>query len=203
MTIDRYRSISNACEATLRERASRFIGIAFPIRDEEEFRIALGRISRSHHGANHFCYAFVLGPDATVHRVNDAGEPSGTAGRPILRAIRSMELTNTAVVVVRYFGGTLLGKAGLVKAYGEAARSALAEAIIVEHVVRENVHFACDHAQFDRLKKELAQIDGVLGECTFNERCEGVVALPVGSLHTISDRWIASGIDVLRTDQAK
>jgi putative IMPACT (imprinted ancient) family translation regulator len=121
MINDRYRTLVHEGQAVLREKASRFIGIAFPMQDEVAFKLRLLGLEKEHHGARHFCFGWVLGDGAERQRANDAGEPNATAGKPILNRIRSMDLTYCGVVVVRYFGGTLLGTAGLIKAYGSAA----------------------------------------------------------------------------------
>lgn len=203
MTGDRYRTVEGRSEGTLREKASRFIGIAFPVKDEDALDEELQRIAGEQHAARHICHAFVLGEDGSRHRSSDAGEPSGTAGPPILRAIQGMGLTFTAVAVVRYFGGTLLGKGGLVRAYGDAARLALANASIGERIVMEHVRFSCSLALFEVLKRELAAMHGEVVRKEFSERCSGTVAVPRGRVNEAMDRWLAMGIDAQRTDQLK
>ena len=199
MTEDRYFTIDGEAVSTLRERASRFIGIAFHAPDEAALKQRLERCAKDHHAARHFCFAHVLGPAGEVHRANDAGEPAGTAGKPILRAIQAKGLTDTAVIVVRYFGGTLLGKGGLVRAYGDAARLALSDANIVEVVMRDQVRVVCDHAQFDIVKKDLVLRNGELVHCDFGITVEAVVSIPRSSVDEVTARWRVLGIAVQGT----
>jgi len=144
---DTYRSIARP---TLVEppktKGSRFIGEAFPVTTEADAEARLDAVRKREYAATHWCWAWRLGLDGDAFRFNDDGEPSGSAGAPILRQIDARELTNTLVVVTRYYGGTKLGVGGLVRAYGEAASAALDVAGIVEHVVRVPVRlrFAYD-----------------------------------------------------------
>lgn len=134
---DTYLTIAAPAEGQFRDRGSRFIAYAYPVSSEEEFRTALAALKKEEFGANHHCWAFRIGPDKQFFRSNDDGEPSGTAGRPILGQIQSHDLTNIGIIVVRYFGGTLLGVSGLINAYKTAAAEAIAQAQIVERQVRE------------------------------------------------------------------
>lgn len=191
---DRYRTIGTGGESLLREKGSRFIGIAFHAAAESDAREGIARIAKQHHASRHICFAYVLGPGMELQRVNDAGEPAGTAGAPILRAIQQAGLTCIAVVVVRYFGGTLLGKGGLIRAYGEAARDAIAGSTVKEEVIRAAVSFRCPLARVDWLKQELRRMDGMLTESSFGDDCNGVAMLPGGAAHEAIARWGAHGI---------
>lgn len=122
---DEYKEPSAPAEATLRERGSRFLAFAYPVQNEATLKSLLQSVKQQFPDATHHCYAVVMHPDKSYQRSNDDGEPSNTAGRPILRMILSKDLTNVLVVVVRYFGGTQLGIPGLIKAYGDAAKAAL------------------------------------------------------------------------------
>lgn len=192
---DRYRTISKEGQAIIREKASRFVAFAFHAADEHAFKETVERIAHAHHSSRHVCHAFVAEPDGSLQRSNDAGEPSGTAGAPILRAILQSELTFTGVVVVRYFGGTLLGKAGLIRAYGDAARAAIAQASIIERVMRAAIDFTCDHGRFTWLKSDLLRMDGVLTSSSFGDRCSGTAEVPRGMLKEVLERWRAKGVD--------
>lgn len=123
--MDYYYSIDKKGVAEFKDRGSRFIGYAFPLASKEEFKSLLQGVKSEHPKASHYCFAYRLGLDKSDFRVSDDGEPSGTAGRPILGQIDSKELTRTLIVVVRYFGGTLLGVPGLINAYKTAASFAL------------------------------------------------------------------------------
>jgi len=133
--IDSYRTIISKSNGAYKEKGSKFLGFAYPIESEEEIKIHINELKDAHRNSRHFCYAFVLNPDHSHFRGSDDGEPSGTAGAPILGQINSKNLTNTRIVVVRYFGGTKLGVSGLISAYRTAAEEALNSAIIIEKTV--------------------------------------------------------------------
>lgn len=122
---DTYNEIENNSETQLRERGSKFISYSFKVYSDEEIKNNLQSLKQKYPDASHHCYAYILGQGQEAQRANDDGEPTGSAGRPILRAILSQELTNVMVVVVRYFGGTLLGIPGLISSYGDGAKSVL------------------------------------------------------------------------------
>ncbi|TWR31109.1 YigZ family protein [Mucilaginibacter pallidiroseus] len=134
---DTYRTIAAPVEAIFRDRGSKFLAFAYPITTDAEIKPLVANLKAQHPKANHHCWAVRLGIDRSVFRVNDDGEPSGTAGRPILNTLLSKEITNTLVVVVRYFGGTLLGVPGLINAYKSATELALAEATVIDKTVND------------------------------------------------------------------
>ncbi|MDT8401564.1 MAG: YigZ family protein [Bacteroidales bacterium] len=133
---DAYRSISKETSGVFKDRASKFIAIATPVNSVEEIKEVLERIRKQYHDARHYCYAYKLGTGDDNWRVNDDGEPSGTAGNPIMGQIKAFRLTNILITVVRYFGGTLLGTGGLINAYRSAARLALENAVIVSKTIK-------------------------------------------------------------------
>jgi uncharacterized YigZ family protein len=137
MQDDTYRTIERRATATYRDRASRFIAEAVPVQSEEEIREVLAGIRKQYHDAGHHCFAYRINPQDPVHRFSDDGEPSGSAGRPILGQIQSENLTNVLVVVTRYFGGTKLGIPGLIRAYRTSASEALSQAGRIEKTVKE------------------------------------------------------------------
>jgi len=134
---DTYRTLAASATGEFRDRGSKFLAFAFPIRSEEEAKNHLQTLRNDHPRANHHCYAWRLGLDKNHYRASDDGEPAGTAGRPILNTLYSQELTNVLVVVVRYFGGTLLGVPGLINAYKLATQDALRHATVVEKTLSE------------------------------------------------------------------
>jgi uncharacterized YigZ family protein len=194
MSTDRYRSLAGEGQGQLREKASRFIAIAFPLRTEEQFKERMQAFMKEHHGARHFCHAWIMGDGGERHRANDAGEPAGTAGKPILNRMRGREITWCGVIVVRYFGGTLLGKAGLVKAYGEAAQLALEDAPISEHIIHERVRIRCDYAQLEGIRNAVIACGGAVEESLFTERCELLVSLPRTQVKEQLESWSLQGI---------
>lgn len=143
---DTYRVLGSTSRAEIKVKGSRFIGEAIPVGSPQEAKDRLDEIKRREHDATHHCMAYRTGPDGVELRFNDDGEPPGTAGRPILRQIEAADLTNTLVVVTRYYGGTKLGTGGLIRAYGDAANEALSLATVKTVVQRATIHatFAYD-----------------------------------------------------------
>ncbi|TND08937.1 MAG: hypothetical protein FD123_1791 [Bacteroidetes bacterium] len=150
---DTYRTIESPAKGLFKDRGSKFIGYAYPVSTEAEVKEHIALLRREHFDARHHCYAFRIGPDKQFFRANDDGEPSGTAGRPILGQLQSQDLTNVLVVVVRYFGGTLLGVSGLINAYRAAAADALSNATIVERTVNEVYELLFPYAAMNDVMK--------------------------------------------------
>jgi len=134
---DTYKTISGTSESIYTEKRSKFIATAFPVSSLEEIQLLLKEYQNKYYDARHVCYAYMLGTEQREFRANDNGEPSGTAGKPILGQINSNQLTNILIIVVRYFGGIKLGTSGLIVAYRTAAAQAIATATIVEKTIDE------------------------------------------------------------------
>ena len=141
MNEDVYRTIAAPAAGIHTEKRSKFIAIALPVRTVDEVKALLEEYQKKYYDARHVCYAYMLGPQRKDFRANDNGEPSGTAGKPILGQINSNELTDILIIVVRYFGGIKLGTSGLIVAYKAAAFEALAAAEVVEKTVDECIRF--------------------------------------------------------------
>jgi uncharacterized YigZ family protein len=174
---DSYLTIAAPSTGVYRDRGSKFLAYAYPIDSEAEALENVEALRREHPQARHWCYAYRLGLRGDRYRANDDGEPSGTAGRPILGQIDNRELTNIAVVVVRYFGGVKLGVGGLIQAYKASAAEAVSQAIIVERFVEEiyRLEFA-----YDRLGAVLAAVERMglpLIEQTFGDGASLTIAL--------------------------
>jgi uncharacterized YigZ family protein len=137
MNSDTYKTITSSSKGIYKEKGSRFISFAVPVSSQEEIKPIIDKIKKEHHEARHHCYAYMIGHERIIWRVNDDGEPSGTAGRPILGQINSFDLTNIIIIVSRYFGGTLLGVSGLINAYRSAAISAIQNAELTERTILE------------------------------------------------------------------
>ena len=135
MLEDTYKTIAAPSEGIYKEKGSKFLAFAYPVRTQEEIKAHLERLRKEYFDARHHCYAYILGPRKDAFRANDDGEPSGTGGRPIHGQLLSADLTDTLIVVVRYFGGILLGASGLANAYKAAARDAIDHATIVEKTI--------------------------------------------------------------------
>ncbi len=154
---DSYFSIEEPSQGIYKDKGSKFLAYLFPVQDEEDIKQHLQALRREHPSARHHCYAWELGVSARAWRANDDGEPSSTAGKPILAQIRARQLTNVLLVVVRYFGGTLLGVNGLIQAYRGAAADAIQNSEVKEYFIqyRYSVRFdASDSSPVMRILKE-------------------------------------------------
>ncbi len=154
-----YHTILQPTQAEFRDRGSKFIAYAYPITGIAEFKEKLAALKKEHPKAVHHCFAYRIGMDGNVFRVSDDGEPSGSAGRPILGQIDSKELTNVAVIVVRYFGGTLLGVPGLINAYKTVTQEALANAAVIQKPVLVNYRLQFDYSRMNDVMRLVKQFD--------------------------------------------
>ena len=152
---DSYKTIAKPAEGSYSEKRSKFLAYAFPVQNEEEVKQRLAEIQKKHWDARHHCYAYILGPHKDAYRLNDNGEPSGTAGRPIYGQLLSKDLTNTLVIVVRYFGGIKLGVSGLQNAYKVAAREALDAAVIEERTIQETFSVTFEYVKMNDIMQIL------------------------------------------------
>jgi uncharacterized YigZ family protein len=150
---DTFRTIEKPSEGIFKDKGSKFISYAFPVSSEDEIKEIVLSIKKEHHSARHHCYAWRLGADKLQFRMNDDGEPSSTAGKPILGQIQSFDLTNILIVVVRYFGGTLLGVSGLINAYRNAAYDAINQAAIIEKIVEKQLLIEFDYGALNEVMK--------------------------------------------------
>lgn len=139
--MDIYKTIKSPSEGTYTEKRSKFLAFAFPVSSVDEVKQLVADYQKKYYDARHVCYAYMLGAERKEFRANDNGEPSGTAGKPILGQINSNELTDILIIVVRYFGGVKLGTSGLIVAYRQAAAEAITSAEIIEKTVDEDVTF--------------------------------------------------------------
>lgn len=176
---DRYRTVKSSSGGTFRSRGSKFVSYLYPIDGKEAVEEVLDEIREAHPKADHFCVASRHGIDPVEEYQSDDREPSGSAGLPILRALQSAELTNCALVVVRYFGGTRLGVPGLIHAYKEAALESIKEAEIIEAVHTSQLKAECNYEQLNELYRISGQFDGkVLVTGSVNERVSLVIEFP-------------------------
>jgi uncharacterized YigZ family protein len=152
---DSYKTIAKPAEGSYSEKRSKFLAYAFPVQNEQEVKERLAEIQKKHWDARHHCYAYILGAHKDAYRVNDNGEPSGTAGRPIYGQLLSKDVTNTLVIVVRYFGGIKLGVSGLQNAYKVAAREALDAAVIEERTVQETYRVTFEYVKMNDIMQIL------------------------------------------------
>jgi uncharacterized YigZ family protein len=168
---DTYQTIEKPTESIFRDRGSKFLGYAYPINSDNDIKGIVAALKAEHPKANHHCWAMRLGTDRSVYRVNDDGEPSGTAGRPILNILLSKDVTNILVVVVRYFGGTLLGVPGLINAYKVATEEALKLALIVQKTVNDVYTIKFDYLQMNDVMRIIKDDNLDVLEQQFDNNC--------------------------------
>ncbi|MGQ9621089.1 MAG: YigZ family protein [Bacteroidales bacterium] len=168
---DKYFTVEGISTGIFKDRGSKFIAFALPVSSVNETKQIIEKYRKEYHDAKHCCYAYVIGHDKSIWRQNDDGEPPGTAGKPIFSQIYAKNLTNIIVVVVRYFGGTLLGKGGLINAYKSASSEALCNARIIEHHVRKFLKISCSYSRLNTVMKILNDSKAILEKQEFSETC--------------------------------
>ena len=168
---DTFKTIRTPTEGIFKDRGSKFMAYAYPIEHENEVKQLVENLKKEHFKAVHHCYAYRLGLDRSNFRVNDDGEPSGTAGKPILNTLLSQEVTNILVVVVRYFGGTLLGVPGLINAYKSATIEALAVADIIEKTVNDVYNVSFEFVQMNAVRKVVKEFSLKIRNQTYDNQC--------------------------------
>jgi uncharacterized YigZ family protein len=181
MNSDIYKTITSISNGIYKEKGSRFVSVAIPISGQEEIKPIIDKIKKEHHEARHHCYAYMIGHERNIWRVNDDGEPSGTAGRPILGQINSFGLTNIIIVVSRYFGGTLLGVSGLLNAYRSAAESALRNAELTEKTVNEYYEISYPYISMNDVMKILKEENIGQSEQSFDIECRILLNFRISS----------------------
>ena len=156
---DTYRTLAAPSEGLYKEKGSKFLAFAYPVHNIEEIKAHLEQLRKDYFDARHHCYAYILGPRKDAFRANDDGEPSGTGGRPIHGQLLSADLTDTLIVVVRYFGGILLGASGLANAYKTAARDAIDHATIIEKTIDVRYRLLFEYAAMNDVMRILKDFD--------------------------------------------
>ena len=183
---DFYYTIEKEASAEFKDRGSKFIGFAYPVKTVEEFKERLNQVKKEHPKATHHCFAYRLGLDGNTFRVSDDGEPSGSAGRPILGQIDSKELVNVLVVVVRYFGGTLLGVPGLINAYKSAAALALQTTPLVQRPVEKEYIVRFDYTQVNDVMSLVKQYNCRILQQEMQLFCSITLAIPRNRFEEVS-----------------
>lgn len=178
---DRYSSVASAAEGLFKDRGSRFVSYIYPVSSEDEIKPLVDALKKEHHAARHHCYAYRLGYDGAVMRANDDGEPAGSAGRPILGAIDSAGLRDVLVVVVRYFGGILLGVPGLINAYREAAKDAIAKSDMIVKTACDRYEIVFDYLQMNDVQKFIKSSGVEILEKSFDLQCRMTVSVPLSA----------------------
>ena len=185
---DVFKTITAPSEGLYKEKGSRFIAFAFPVSTEEQIREILDGLKDKYYDARHLCYAWLLGAEKTLFRANDDGEPSSTAGKPILGQIQSKDLTDILIVVIRYFGGIKLGVSGLINAYREAASAALANAVVEERTVNVTLRIRFDYLVMNSVMKIIKDEEPEVLERNFGSECEMLLSIRQKNMPRLRDR---------------
>lgn len=175
MGLNKYKTVNDFGEAEIVEKKSRFIANVAPVKTEEEAQTFIEGVKKKHYNARHNCYAYIVGENSEHQKFSDDGEPGGTAGRPIFDVLKGEELTNTVVVVTRYFGGILLGTGGLVRAYSKSAKEGVITAEIVEMVLLREVSVVCDYSLLGKIQYEVAQEGHILKDTIYTDSVEMII----------------------------
>ena len=184
-----YRTLAAPASAEFKDKGSRFIAYAYPVRTAEEAKAHVEAQRQAHHKARHWCYAYRIGTDGNQFRANDDGEPGGSAGRPILGQIDSFELTDVLVIVVRYFGGTLLGVPGLIHAYKTATQMALQQTAQVEKNIEKRVALRCDYPHLSEVLRLAKQYGAQVLQQDLQLDCRLHCAVPLANYAACLDAW--------------
>jgi len=186
---DQYKTITQVSEGLFKDKGSKFLAYAYPFTQESDLKGILSDLRTAHPKARHFCWAFRLTMDRSVFRLNDDGEPAGTAGRPILNTLLSTELTNILVVVVRYFGGTLLGVPGLIQAYKQATQDAIKNSELISKTVNDVYEVNFDYLQMNDVMKIIKEEQLVINTQSFDAQCSIVLEIKKSILNQVLDKF--------------
>lgn len=193
---DTYRTISDLSEGYYTEKRSRFLSFALPVRTPDEVKTQLDIYRKKYYDARHVCWAYMLGPDRTIFRANDDGEPSSTAGKPILGQINSNNLTDILIIVVRYFGGIELGTSGLIVAYRTAAAEAIAAARIEERTVDETITITFEYPHLNSVMRIVKEDKPDVLTQSFELTCEMTLRIRQSRMDALKSRLLK--VDSLR-----
>ena len=199
-TTDSYLTLARPAEASSRERSSKFLSFAYPVENEEQIREALDALRKRFYDATHHCYAWRLGPTGEPFRSNDDGEPSGTAGRPILGQLLSAGVTNCLVVVVRYFGGTKLGVPGLIAAYKEAAQEVLAAGEKVERTVDTRIEVRFSYLAMNDVMRIVKEEQPRIANQQFDNLCTMVLTIRESRAGELTEKLKKAGGSIAGED---
>ena len=198
MMSDFYKTLKEPCEGLYKEKMSKFISFAHPVNTAEEAKEIIKRYQKEYFDARHVCWAYMIGAARTEYQSNDNGEPSGTAGKPILGQINSFELTNVVIVVIRYFGGIKLGTSGLIVAYREAAAEAIRNGEIIECHEQAFVEFLFPYLAMNDVMKVIKNSDVEIMEQIFDNSCQMKLAIRADHADALRTRLAdIDGVSVL------
>lgn len=166
---DKYKTVLSEAQAEIIEKKSRFIASVMPVSSEDDARLFIDKIKKKYWDATHNVFAYQVGERNEIQRQSDDGEPSGTAGLPVLDVLRGEDIKNTAVVVTRYFGGTLLGTGGLVRAYGRCAKEGVLAAEIIEKILYQYVYIKTDYSDSGKIEYEIHQSENIILDTQYTD----------------------------------
>ena len=189
MISDSFNTIEKESQGYFKDKGSKFYGYAFPLQNEEKVKEIIVRLKKKHHGARHFCYAWRLGTENIRYRANDDGEPSSSAGKPILGQLQSFDITNILIVVVRYFGGTLLGVSGLINAYKYSAKDALNNSKIVNKLIEQRYKISFTYNELNDVMNLLKKEDYTIINTDFKESCSLVFSVRKSEAKNAENRF--------------
>ena len=185
---DTYLTIESKGEGLYKEKGSKFIALAYPVTTEEEIKPILANLRKEYHDARHYCYAYQLGADKKKFRANDDGEPTNSAGQPILGQIKSNNLTNVVVIVIRYFGGKLLGVSGLINAYKTAAADALSNTKIITKTIRDLYELTFAYTIINNVMRLIEEEKLTIVKQTFEADCTIRIGVRLSKSEAIKKR---------------
>lgn len=185
---DSFLTLKRASEGLYKEKGSKFLAFAYPVKDEDEIKEKIEVLKKKFYDARHHCYAYILGKDQEVYRANDDGEPNHSAGDPILGQLRSNNLSNALIVVVRYFGGTKLGVSGLINAYKTSAAEAIANNEIITAIVKANLKFDFDYLDMNEVMRLIKDYDLDIENQSFDTTCQIKLAVREALLEEVSEK---------------
>jgi len=185
---DTYLTIEGKSEGLYKEKGSKFIALAYPVSSEDEIKLILSGLRKEYHDARHYCYAYRLGADKKKFRANDDGEPANSAGQPILGQIKSNNLTNVVVIVIRYFGGKLLGVSGLINAYRTAAADALSHTRIINKTVSDLYELTFAYTIINDIMRLIEEEKLTIVKQTFEADCTIIISVRLGKSEAIKKR---------------
>ncbi len=183
-----YKTLAAPCEGVIREKMSRFLAFATPVSSAAEAKEWIAAIASRYHDARHVCWAYMLRADGSEFQWSDNGEPSGTAGKPILGQMRSKEITNVAIAVVRYFGGIKLGTSGLIVAYREAARQAIEAGQIITAFETATLTFTFPYLSMNSVMRTIRDSDAKIVSQTFDNTCTIALSVRADRVDALAER---------------
>ncbi|WP_108822743.1 YigZ family protein [Dysgonomonas sp. Marseille-P4361] len=196
---DVYKTITESSKAIYTEKRSKFIAYAIPVTTVDEVKVEIDKLRKEYYDARHVCWAYMLGAERKDFRANDDGEPSGTAGKPILGQINANELTDILIAVVRYFGGIKLGTSGLIVAYREAAAEAISEATIIEKTVDCEIFFEFEYPFMNDVMKIVKDMEPTIISQSYDMDCKMTLEIRKGQFDELKGRL--EKVESLRFDE--